>query len=66
MKLKKNVGKIDQLIRYGIALVFAVLGIVLSPFFFIGTAVMIFTAYFKFCGLYRLFGINTCKIEETK
>ena len=23
MKLKKNVGKIDQLIRYGIALVFA-------------------------------------------
>jgi len=64
MKLKKNVGKVDQLIRYGIALVFAVLGILLSPFFFIGTAVMIFTAYFKVCGLYRIFGINTCKIED--
>ncbi|TNF06794.1 MAG: DUF2892 domain-containing protein [Bacillota bacterium] len=64
MKLKKNVGKLDQIIRYVLALGFAVLGIFVSPFFFIGSAVMIFTAYFKFCGLYRLFGINTCKIEE--
>lgn len=64
MKLKKNVGKIDQLIRYMLALGFAVLGILITPFFFIGTLVMILTATFKFCGLYRLFGINTCKIEE--
>ncbi|MDX9691825.1 MAG: DUF2892 domain-containing protein [Acholeplasmataceae bacterium] len=64
MKRKSNVGKVDQIIRYMIALVFLVLGIVINPLFIIGTVVMILTAYFKFCGLYRIFGINTCKIDE--
>ena len=64
MKRKSNVGKVDQIIRYAIALIFLVLGIEISPLFIIGTVVMILTAYFKFCGLYRIFGINTCKIGE--
>jgi len=63
MKTKKNVGKIDQLVRYGIAFVFLVLTFTVSYWFFIGAVVMMFTAYFSFCGLYKLFGINTCKIN---
>ncbi len=63
MKLKKNVGKVDQVIRYALATIFLVLTFTLSYWFFIGTVVMMFTAYFSFCGLYRLFGINTCKVS---
>jgi len=63
MKRKKNVGKPDQIVRYVLALVFLVLTFTVSYYFFIGTLVMFFTAYFSFCGLYTLFGINTCKID---
>ena len=63
MKLKKNVGKTDQIIRYALAAIFFVLTFAVSYWFFIGTLVMMFTAYFSFCGLYRLFGMNTCKVD---
>lgn len=67
MKLKKNVGKIDQIIRYLIAAVLIVLAIVLPLYWLlIPAAISLFTAIFSFCGLYNLFGINTCKIEEKK
>ncbi|PKK98430.1 MAG: DUF2892 domain-containing protein [Tenericutes bacterium HGW-Tenericutes-2] len=66
MKVKKNVGKVDQLIRYVLALIFLVLTFTVSYFFFIGAVVMMFTAYFSFCGLYKLFGINTCKIDYSE
>jgi len=65
MKLKKNVGKVDQIIRYIIGAVLIVLAFVLPLYWlFIPAAIAIFTAVFSFCGLYRLFGINTCKIEN--
>lgn len=67
MKLKKNVGKVDQIVRYVIALVLVVLSIVLSVWWLVIPAiVLVLTALFSFCGLYTLFGINTCKIEEQK
>ncbi|HRX45827.1 MAG TPA: DUF2892 domain-containing protein [Acholeplasmataceae bacterium] len=65
MKLKKNVGKVDQIIRYIIGAVLIVLAFVLPLYWLlIPAAIAIFTAVFSFCGLYRLFGINTCKIEN--
>ena len=65
MKMKKNVGKVDQIIRYILALILVVLAVVLEVYWLIIPAVISFgTALFSFCGLYRLFGINTCKIEE--
>lgn len=66
MTPKKNVGKVDQAVRYALAAVFLVLTFTVSYWFFIGTVVMMFTAYFNFCGLYRLFGINTCKVSLEK
>ncbi len=65
MKLKKNVGKVDQIIRYIIGAILIVLAFVLPLYWLlIPAAIAIFTAIFSFCGLYRLFGINTCKIEN--
>jgi hypothetical protein len=67
MKLKKNVGKVDQIVRYIIAAILVVLGFVLPlNWLFIPAAIALFTAIFSFCGLYKVFGINTCKIEEAK
>lgn len=64
MKMKKNVGQIDQIIRYALAVIFVVLAFRISLWFLLGAAVMLFTALFSFCGLYKIFGINTCKIEK--
>lgn len=71
MKLQRNVGSIDKLVRYGLALVLVVVGILvwnslmaLSIVLFLFSIALTLTALFSFCGLYSLFGINTCKLEK--
>lgn len=71
MKLQRNVGSIDKLVRYGLALVLVVIGILvwnssmaLSIALFVFAIALTLTALFSFCGLYSLFGINTCKLEK--
>lgn len=67
MKLKKNVGKVDQIIRYVLAVALITLSFVLPLYWLlIPAAILVFTALFSFCGLYTLFGINTCKVEQNK
>ncbi len=66
MKFKENVGKVDQYIRYALVLVFVVLSFIVSPWFIIGAILMLLTGYFKFCIIYRIFGIGTCKITDQK
>ncbi len=65
-----NVGNIDRIIRFLIG-VLAIAAIFVGPFAGAGWerialgivgAIMIGTSVFKFCPLYRIFGINTCKI----
>ena len=66
MKFDVNVGKIDQYVRYLLGLVFLVLSFLVNPWFFIGTVIMFVTAYFKFCPIYRIFGIKTSKLTDTR
>lgn len=62
--MKKNVGKVDALVRYILAIVFLVLAIVLDFYWLlIGTFICIVTALLGRCGLYKLLGINTCKVD---
>lgn len=64
MKLEKNVGRVDQIVRYVLAVILVVLGIFTNMWWlYIIAAISVFTAVFKFCGLYRVFGINTCKVD---
>ena len=65
-----NVGNIDRIIRFLIG-VLAIAAIFVGPFAGAGWerialgivgAIMIGTSVFKFCPLYQIFGINTCKI----
>lgn len=71
MKIQKNVGSTDKLIRYVLSALLVVTGILLlnqmlwlSIALFVFALVLTGTALFSFCGLYTLFGINTCKLEK--
>lgn len=67
----KNVGRLDQQVRYGVGALFVMYGIVAFvvtwPFAFgsiVAGVALIATARMRFCGLYRLIGVNTCPIDE--
>jgi len=64
MKLQKNVGETDKKIRIGLGVVFVFLAIQIPEWprwvlLLIGI-VLILTGLLQFCGLYTIFGINTC------
>jgi hypothetical protein len=63
--MEKNVGKKDAMIRYGVGVVFLILAFATQFFwiFLILGIISFATAYFGKCGLYKLFGINTCKLK---
>ncbi|HRR16832.1 MAG TPA: DUF2892 domain-containing protein, partial [Bacteroidales bacterium] len=70
--MKKNTGKLDRIIRLIIALLIGILyftnvisgtlGIVLLVF----AVILLITSITGFCGIYTLFGINTCKTRIEK
>ena len=68
MKIIKNVGAMDRSIRviFGV-LLFACIGFVQNPIvewiLLIGSIMLFFTAYIGWCGLYKVFKINTCKVK---
>ncbi len=65
--MKTNMGGVDKIIRVAIALIIGVLILtdVLTgiPAIVLGIVAVIFvlTSLIGFCGLYTLFGANTCK-----
>lgn len=69
--MKSNTGNADRAIRVVIAIVAAVgawlvgFGSVLGIILLVIGAVMLVTAAVGFCPLYRVFGINTCKVTTT-
>jgi hypothetical protein len=65
MKLQKNVGETDKKIRIILGLVSVFLATQIgawprSVLLILGVA-LILTGLFQFCGLYNLFGVNTCE-----
>lgn len=68
--MKKNIGNTDKLIRLILALIIAVLYFLnvitgtLALVLGILAVVLVATSLLNFCGLYAIFGINTCKIKE--
>ena len=64
-----NVGKIDRLIRIGIAVVLLVLyftHVLESKFFLFLPFVLIFTSLNRCCPLSALLGLGTCGVEVEK
>ena len=70
--MKKNVGIIDRVVRIVIAAGLTILyftGVVsgtVGIFFLVLAAIALLTGLFRFCGLYAIFGLNSCrtKVEE--
>jgi len=64
--MNENVGMIDRMIRFIIAIIFIILGFLYSPWWFIVAAIALITALLGWCGLYAILGINTCKVDKIK
>lgn len=69
MKITKNVGSLDRLIRLFLSEVFFILAFfwtygVLQVVLYILAFVMIATSLFRFCGLYTFFKVSTCPVNE--
>ena len=62
--MTKNIGKIDRIIRAAIGLLMASF-ITVSPLVGVVGVVIALTGLVGWCGLYKLFGINTCPHELT-
>ena len=67
-----NTGTADRAIRVAIALVAVIaswligVGTVAGIVLLVVAAIMLVTAAVGFCPLYRVFGINTCKVPQRK
>lgn len=63
--IKQNIGEVDKNIRIFLGLLFLFLGFFViknySFIFILFGFILILTGIFRFCGLYSLLGINTCK-----
>ena len=57
--MKENVGLVDRMIRFVIAIVFIIVGFTVSYWWFIVAAVALITGLIGYCGAYSIFGINT-------
>jgi hypothetical protein len=64
--MNENVGMVDRMIRFIIAIIFIILGFVYSPWWFIVAAVALITALLGWCCLYSVFGWNTCNVKTVK
>ncbi len=70
--MKKNVGKIDKIIRIVIAVILAALYFTnvvtgtLGIVFLILAGVALITALVNICGIYALFGLSSCPMKKAK
>lgn len=69
--MKLNVGSTDRMIRIVIAIVAAILALTVAKGAFaivlwVVAAIMLLTGLVGFCPIYRLFGINTCKVPSRR
>ena len=64
INMKCNMGRTDRIIRVFVGLIIIAVGVYLKSWWgFIGL-VPLFTAVIGWCGLYKIFGISTCKTKE--
>lgn len=68
--MKKNMGNADRLIRIAISAVLFIVSLIgllpstLNAVALIVAAMLFLTSFTSFCGLYALFGWNTCKVKS--
>ncbi len=64
--MKKNVGSVDQVIRFIIGAVIIAVGYYYNSWWGLLGLLVLATATFSFCPAYVPFGINTCETKKKK
>ena len=64
--MNENVGMIDRMVRFILAIIFIILGFMYSYWWFLPAAVALITGLVGWCGLYALFGISTNQTKKVK
>ncbi len=67
--MKTNVGKVDQTIRYIVAIVLIVLAAIFQGvwlWLLIPAVILGVTAAISWCAIYRIFGYDTCRFDKKK
>jgi hypothetical protein len=64
--MKKNMGKVDRIIRFVIGLVIIIWGIAVGSWWGLIGLIPLGTAFINFCPLYTLLGISTNKAGKEK
>lgn len=60
----RNMGSADRVIRLILAIIIAVFSFVLELYpLIIVSVLLLFTVLTSFCGIYKLFGLTTCKTD---
>jgi hypothetical protein len=60
----RNVGNLDRIIRIILGVVIFVLGIAAQSWLALLAVIPLGTALVGWCPLYRLFGMNTCPVNQ--
>jgi hypothetical protein len=58
--MKKNIGTTDKIFRFILGSALIIGGYYYQSWYGLLGLILLFTTSFSFCGLYALFGINTC------
>ncbi len=62
--MKQNVGGVDRLVRMVLGAILVGYGSLSMMWWLVAVGIVVFlTGVMRFCALYSLFGISTCKIE---
>lgn len=64
IKMEKNVGGIDKVVRIILGLAILVAGIIYNSWWGLIGLVPLGTGVFSRCGLYTVLGINTCPLKD--
>ena len=64
--MKKNVGSVDQVVRFIIGAVIIAVGYYYNSWWGLLGLLVLATATFSFCPAYVPFGINTCETKKKK
>jgi len=60
----QNVGMADRIVRIILAVVFIILALLYSPWWFIPAVIALVTGVVGWCGLYKVFGWNTSAVPK--
>lgn len=64
MSFQCNVGGVDRMVRIVLGVLIIAFGVYQGSLWGLLGVVVLLTGVFKWCGLYSILGVSTCKVEN--